>query len=61
MKIQWPTAAVLLGCIGAWVALAIVGKPIPAWMAAAGAVAGKLLLSAMPSVVQGSSAGSGGS
>ncbi len=43
-NVTWPTAMVLAVFVGGWVTLAALGKPIPAWMAAVGAIAGKAIV-----------------
>lgn len=51
LKIQWPTAVVLSAFVLGWTTLAWTGHPIPAWMAATGAILGKVILSLMPSIL----------
>jgi len=42
-RIQWPTAAVIITCLAAYVALAIAGKEVPVWLGTLVAVVGTVV------------------
>lgn len=43
MKLNWPTAIVIVAFLGAYVALAIAVKEVPSWLGAAMAAIGTLV------------------
>ena len=52
VKVSWPTAIILAVFIVGWVVLAVLGKPIPVWMASSAGILTALVHAALPAALK---------